>query len=59
MQLEEENKRLLQANARHHKLHRENVTLKRKVKELSTDLAEAYDAVGILSKRMMDNERHV
>ena len=58
-ELEAENKRLLQTNARRHKLYRENVTLKRKVKELSTDLAEAYDAVGILNKKVMDNERHV
>lgn len=58
-ELEAENKRLLQANARYHKLYRENVALRRKVKELSTDLVEAYDAVGILNKRVMDNERHV
>lgn len=55
-ELEAENKRLFKANARHHK---ENATLKSKVKELSADLAEAYDAVGILNKRVMDNERHV
>lgn len=58
-ELEAENKRLRQTTARSSKLARENTILKQQVKELSTDLAEAYDAVGILNKRVMDNERHV
>ena len=57
--LEAENKRLQQTKARNSRLSRENTILKQQVKELSTDLAEAYDAVGILNKRGMDNERHV
>lgn len=59
VQLEEENRRLLQAKARYSKLARENTTLKRQVKELSTDLAEAYDAIGILNRRVMEYEQHV
>ena len=58
-ELEAENKRLQQTKARNSRLSRENTSLKQQVKELSTDLAEAYDAVGILNKRVMDNERHV
>ena len=58
-ELEAENKRLLQAKARNSRLSRENTILKQQVKELSTDLVEAYDAVGILNRRVMDNERHV
>ena len=58
-ELEAENKRLRQTSARNSRLARENTILRQQVKELSTDLAEAYDAVGILNKRVMDNERHV
>lgn len=58
-ELEAENKRLRQMNARNSRLSRENTILRQQVKELSTDLAEAYDAVCILNKRVIDNERHV
>lgn len=58
-ELEAENKRLQQMKARNRRISRENDVLKQQVKELSTDLAEAYDAVGILNKRVMDNERHI
>lgn len=58
-ELEAENKRLLQANARYHKLYRENVTIKCKVKELSADLAEAYDAIDTLNRIGMKYEQHV
>lgn len=51
--------RIKELEARNSRLSRENTILRQQVKELSTDLAEAYDAVGILTKRVMDNERHV
>lgn len=57
--LEAENKRLQQTKARNSRLSRENTILKQQVKELSTDLVEAYDAVDILNKRVMGNEQHV
>lgn len=55
-ELEAANKKLFKANARHYRLYRENVILKQQIKELSTDLVEAYDAVGILNKKVMDSE---
>ena len=58
-ELEAENKRLQRTNARNSRLSRENAILRQQVKELSTDLVEAYDAVDILNKRVMDNERHI
>lgn len=58
-ELEAENKRLQQMNTRNRRISKENAVLRQQVKELSTDLVEAYDAVGILNKRVMDNERHV
>ena len=58
-ELEAENKRLRHINARNSTLALENAILRHQAKELSADLAEAYDAVGILNKRVMDNERHV
>lgn len=57
--LEAENKRLQQTKTRNSRLSRENTILKQQVKELSTDLVEAYDAVDILNKRVMANEQHV
>ena len=57
--LEAENKRLRRMNARNSTLAIENAILRHQAKELSADLVEAYDAVDILNKRVMDHERHV
>lgn len=57
--LEAENKRLRRMNARNSTLALENAILRQQVKELSADLVEAYDAVDILNKRVMDHEQHV
>lgn len=55
-ELEAENKRLRRINARNSTLAIENAILRHQAKELSADLAEAYDAVGILNKKVMDSE---
>ena len=57
--LEAESKRLQQTKARNSKLSRENAILRHQAKGLSADLVEAYDAVDILNKKVMDHERHV
>lgn len=58
-ELEAENKRLRHINARNSTLALENAILRHQAKGLSADLVEAYEAVDILNKRVMDNERHV
>ena len=58
-ELEAENKRLRRINARNSTLALENAILRHQAKELSADLVEAYDAVDILNKKVMDHERHV
>ena len=58
-ELEAENKRLRHINARNSTLALENAILRHQAKELSADLVEAYDAVDILNKKVMDHERHV
>lgn len=58
-ELEAKNNRLQQTKVRNSRLSKENAILKQQVKELSTDLVEAYEAVDILNKRVIDNERHV
>nr|DAF74745.1 MAG TPA: rod shape determining protein [Caudoviricetes sp.] len=58
-QLEAENKQLRQTNARNSTLAEENASLKQQVDKLSTRLFEVYDAVGIMNKMVMNNERRV